>query len=144
MRIIKNLAAAVAAAGMLLAGLGATAAAPASASASAAMSRHSLPKVQTAGMVAGWHRVSGSWKVRPGTIDFGAEYGIGHIRWTSWTAKGAWGRGRLFEGLTQKPSQVTIHLYRVRSHSGPGRYFKDLKYTGRHSGFLHISGGVWA
>jgi hypothetical protein len=146
MRIIKNLCAAVGAAGMLLAGLGATAAAaaPASASAPAAMSRHSLPKVQTAGMVAGWHRVRGSWKIRPGTISFGAEYGIGHIRWTSWTSKRAWGKGTLDDGLTQAPTQVKVHLWNVHRHSGPGRYFKDLKYSGRHSAFLHINGGVWA
>lgn len=143
MRIIKNFAAA-AAAGMLLAGLGATAAAPASASPSAAMSRHSLPKVQTAGMVAGWHRVSGSWKVRPGTIYFGAEYGISHIRWTWWSSKSAWGKGTLSDGIFQAPTQVKVHLWNVHRHSGPGRYFKDLKYTGRYRAFLHINGGVWA
>ena len=95
-------------------------------------------------MVAGWHRASGSWKIRPGAIYFGAEYGIGHIRWTSWTSKSAWGKGTLDDGLTQAPAQVKVHLWNVHRHSGPGRYFKDLKYSGRHSAFLHINGGVWA
>jgi hypothetical protein len=145
MRVIKNFVTAAGAAGMLLAGLGATEAAPASASTSAAMSRHSLPKVQTTGMFSTqWRVVHGSWTVRPAGIDFGAEYGIGHIRWTSWTSKSAWGKGTLSDGIFQAPTQVKVHLWNVHRHSGPGRYFKDLKYTGRHSGFLHINGGVWA
>ena len=52
------------------------------------------------------------------------------------------GQGRLFEGLTQPPTRVKIHLWNVHRHSGPGRYFKDLKYIGRYSAFLHVSGGV--
>ena len=101
-----------------------------------------LPKVQTGRDIRRWHHSDPGWKVRPGVIYFGAEYGIGHIRWTSWTAKGAWGQGRLFEGLTQPPTRVKIHLWNVHRHSGPGRYFKDLKYIGRYSAFLHVSGGV--
>ena len=39
---------------------------------------------------------------------------------------------------------MNVHVWNVHSHSGPGRYFKDLKYTGRYSQFLFINGGVWA
>ena len=109
MRIIKNLATAAGAAGMLLAGLGATAAVPASANPSAAMSRHfaaqgsRLPK----GSWPGWHRVSGSWKVMaqaaPGSS---AEYGHQpHPLEILDNPKGAWGKGTLADGLTQKPYQ---------------------------------------
>lgn len=138
--MIGKLAATAGASAMALAGiLSTTAAVSVSASPSAAMSRHSLPKVQTGGMYGGWHHSDPGWKVRPGVIYFGAEYGIGHIRWTSWTSKSAWGKGTLVDGMAQAPTQVKVHLWNVHSHSGPGRYFKDLKYTGRYRAFLHIN-----
>jgi hypothetical protein len=126
---------------MLLAGIGATTAASAApAHPAATAARHSLPKVQPAGMAPG----QGSWKIRPGAVYFGAEYGIRHIRWTSWTSKSAWGKGTLDDGLTQAPTQVKVHLWNVHRHSGPGRYFRYPRYTGRNSAFLHINDGVWA
>jgi hypothetical protein len=39
---------------------------------------------------------------------------------------------------------VNIHVWNVHRHSSPGRYFKDLKYTGRYRAFLVIAGGGWA
>lgn len=142
---ITRIAVVIGAAGMLLAGLGATTAAsvaPVSASSPPASASHSLPKVQTQGMFGGWH--NHGWKVRPGAIYFGAHYGIGSIRWTSWTAKAAWGKGHMFVGITYPVIRVKIHMWGVKSHSGPGRYFKYLHHTGgKFSDKLWISGGVW-
>ena len=114
------------------------------ASAASTSASHSLPKVQTS-MSGGWHHSITGWKVRPGEIVFGAEYGIDHIHWASWTGRSAWGHGVLFEGPIQDPKSApaTVHVWNVHSHSGPGRYFKDLRYTGRYIGFLRINGGVW-
>ena len=155
---IKAIAAAIGAAGML-AGLSMTTAASASVThpVVAASSHHSLPKVQTNGMGGSWHRPG--WMVRPGGIVFGALYEIHRIHWSQWTNRWAHGQGHLLacDGAAGPcvRSIVNIHLWNVHSHSGPGRYFKDLKYTGTHSldpisgghgrsRFLYISGGVWA
>ena len=123
----------------------------------AVSSHRSLPKVQTNGMGGSWHRPG--WMVRPGGIVFGALYEIHRIRWSHWTNRWAHGQGRLLACAGAAGpcvrSVVTIHLWNVHSHSGPGRYFKDVKYTGTHSldpisgghgrsRFLYISGGVWA
>ena len=133
---------------VLITGLGATtagSAAPTHPAATAApAASHSLPKVQTNGMGGSWHRPG--WTVRPGVITLGAEYQLIRIRWSSWTQAGAYGRGHLLacDAFTCERAPVKIHLWNVHRHSGPGRYFKDLKYTGRYSAFLHINGGVWA
>jgi hypothetical protein len=130
------------AAALALTGILGTTAAAASPAAS-----HSLPKVQTAGMTAGWHPTNPGWRIRPGIIYFGAMYEIKKISWSTWTSTGAYGRGRLVAcagaaGPCERAT-VNIHLWNVHSHSGPGRYFKDLKYTGRYKQFMHISDGVW-
>lgn len=84
------------------------------ASAASTSASRLLPKVQTAGMYGGWHHSDPGWK------------------------------GDLFDGPTRPPTRIKIHLWNVHSHLGPGRYFKDLKHTGRYSQFLFIKGGVWA
>ena len=142
---IKAITAAIGAAGML-AGLSMITAASASVTHQvvAVSSHRSLPKVQTNGMGGSWHRPG--WTVRPGVITLGAEYQLIRIRWSSWTQAGAYGRGHLLacDAFTCERAPVKIHLWNVHRHSGPGRYFKDLKYTGRYRAFLHINGGVWA
>ena len=111
----------------------------------AVSSHRSLPKVQTGGMFGGWH--NGQWKVRPRVIYFGSFYGIYRVSWKSWNNSNAWGRGHLSAcagaGGPCQRGAVKIHLWNVHSHSGPGRYFKDLKYTGRYKQFIHVNGGVW-
>jgi len=133
--------------------LGATGLGTASASASArpttsVTSSRSLPKVQADGMGGNWH--SRTWRVRPRTIGFGADYVIMRIRWTSWTGRNAYGRGyRISCAGAAGPCRngnVTLHLYGVFDHSGPGRNFGNLRYSGRHVRPQHLwinSHGYW-
>jgi len=111
---------------------------------SAPAASHSQPRVQSEGMGGGWHR--GAWVTRPGTITLGALYQLKRIRWSSWTSSGAYGQGHLLACTAFMCWRGTenIHLYNVHRHSGPGYYFKDLKYTGPHGAYLVIAGGGWA
>jgi hypothetical protein len=131
---IKRIAAAIGAAGMV-AGLGMTTAASAAPVAHHGVtSSRSLPKLQTDGF-GRWH--SNTWRVRPGTIVFGTLYYMKHIRWTSWTQTGAYGRGRLIacagEAGPCVRATVKIHAWDVFNHPGPGLNFGDLRYTSKHS-----------
>jgi hypothetical protein len=105
----------------------------------------SLPVVQTQGMGGGWH--NGAWRVRPSTVYFGSMYGIYHIHWSSWTNHDGYGHGTMvaatFPGEIRE--SVSIHVYGVYYHSGPGKNFGYLKYTGsRFSQLLWIdSTGRW-
>jgi hypothetical protein len=111
---------------------------------SAPVASHSQPKVQSEGMGGGWHR--GAWVIRPGTITLGAEYQLVRIRWSSWTSSGAYGQGHLLacDAFECERGMENIHVFNPHTHSGPGWYFKDLKYTGHHGAYLVIAGGGWA
>jgi hypothetical protein len=110
-----------------------------------AITNRSLPKVQENGMDGNWRH---EWRVRPGYIAFGADYIIERIRWSSWTQHSAYGRGHLIACAgASGPCHngvVDIHLYSVFSHSGPGRNFGNLQYSGSHYKHLWIgSAGSW-
>jgi hypothetical protein len=100
----------------------------------AVTSRRWLPKLQTDGFGT-WH--SHTWRVRPGGIDFGTLYYMERIHWTSWTKTGAYGRGRLIACAGAAGpcvrAYVNIHAWDLFDHSGPGRNFGYLRYTGDRS-----------
>jgi hypothetical protein len=68
---------------------------------------------------------------------FGSLYEIHRIHWTSWTNRGAYGRGHLLacagEAGPCVRATVSLHAWDVFNHSGPGRNFGDLRYTSKHS-----------
>jgi hypothetical protein len=92
-----------------------------------------------------WHS---TWGVRPRITAFSSFYEIRRIRWSSWTSSNAYGRGHLVACAgAAGPCHngvVNSHLYAVHSHSGPGRYFSNLRYSGSHARHLWItSRGYW-
>jgi hypothetical protein len=139
--ILVRLAVALAAA-MTLIGLALPAAGPASAS--------SLPKIQTAGMGGNW---SGTWRVRPGLVAFGAHFLVQNLRYRYYTAGHAYAHGRLLVDRC-RPNCVsgghyvnaTAYFWDVFNHRGPGNNFGSLRLRwGKHrSMLLWINGaGAW-
>jgi hypothetical protein len=148
-KIIISVVTLAATVGVGLTGAGAAFASTTPASASVTSNSRSLPKAQVDGMGGNWH--SGTWRIRPRDIGFGAEYEIVRIRWSSWTNQGARGRGHLIlcTGAVGRCHNgvVNIHLYGVFNHSGPGRNFGNLRYSGSrvHPRHLWINDrGYWS
>ena len=136
---------------MLLAGTGLAActfatAAPAVATAapvaSPATSTTALPKIQHFGMSGLW---SSSFRVRPGTVYFGAHFFIGDLRYSHYGLRSATAAGRLTLGPGHENINASAVFYKTAVHSGPGLYYSNLNLTWRHhSMHLWISTrGFW-
>ena len=141
MRIIKNFAAAAGAAGMLLAGVGATTAA----SAAQASSRP---------VVAYNTRSPGPWNhpaTRPSAVlaPGYATWGARHLSWPRWNARSANGHGQAFGYFVSESHLTTysasVSLWDVKSHHGL-RYFAKMKISahGHKTIRLTMRAGTWA
>jgi len=79
----------------------------------------------------------GCWslpRVRPGTIDLGADYWLSDLGWHSWGSGHAngFGRDNWSNGAAGQfhHYHVTVTLSRVRRHDGRG-YFSEVKMSAR-------------
>lgn len=112
-----------------------------------AASGSSLPKAQSLEW-GGWHR---GWQVRPGSIGLGSYFALRGLRYSYWSSSSASGKGQLLISNCRPDcakaahwTKASVYFHGVRSHSGPGRYFRDLRITyGRnhHTLYLHITSG---
>ena len=136
---------------MLLAGTGLAActlatAAPAVATTAAvtstATAATALPKIQHFGQGGSW---SSSFRVRPGTVFFGAHFFIGDLHYSHYGSRSAIATGRLTLGPGHQNINASAVFIKVRDHRGPGLYYSGLNLTWPHHVMhLWISGrGSW-
>ncbi|HWG65316.1 MAG TPA: hypothetical protein VG253_26835 [Streptosporangiaceae bacterium] len=76
--------------------------------------------------------------VRPGEIAFGALYDVARIKWSSWSARTAYGRGHYYGFGSYK---ANVKLYDVKTHRGR-RFFAWIKITasGHKTRYLSFDG----
>ena len=121
-------------------------AAPASSTATATTA---LPKIQHFGMSGIW---SSSFRVRPGTVFFGAHFFIKDLRYSHYGSRSATASGRLaIDNCRPNCAQgghfvnASAVFIKARDHRGPGLYYSGLNLTWPHHVMhLWISGrGSW-
>ena len=140
---IKRIAAAIGAAGIVLAGVGMTTAASA---APAVHHSYSMPRIQTGHPLNGWSRKAGTWKIAPASVYFGggASFAAPRIKNIHYVYYGHNNASAYVRAWWDNcvPSCVagghwvnaSAYFYHPVNHSGPGWNFSRVVVTYKHGG----------
>ena len=110
------------------------------------------PAASTGRLPVVYQGAGGSWEspaVRPHTTLLGADYDVGKLSWSRWTARSAHGEGKLVDcagaGGPCTTYRAGMTLFDVKTHHRT-RYFAVMKITGKghKTRWLVMSrGGSW-
>jgi hypothetical protein len=110
------------------------------------------PAASTGRLPVVYQGAGGSWEspaVRPHTTLLGADYDVGKLSWSRWTARSAHGEGKLVDcagaGGPCTTYRAGMTLFDVKTHHRT-RYFATMKITGKghKTRWLVMSrGGSW-